>query len=115
MGHPINRALVVRKPYAGMIVDGEKVWEMRSRPTNIRGRVGIIEARSGTIIGEVDLVDCWVNLSQQQLLENISKHKVFDSWLLTHWPIAWVFDNAERYDKPVPYVHPHGAVGWVRL
>jgi len=37
----IMRALAVRQPYASLIVNGHKIWEMRSRPTNIRGRIGI--------------------------------------------------------------------------
>lgn len=28
---------------------------------------------------------------------------------------TWVLDNAKRYDTPIPYVHPKGAVIWVNL
>src|SRR5574344_220635 len=37
----IMRVLAVRQPYASSIIDGHKIWEMRSRPTNIRERIGI--------------------------------------------------------------------------
>jgi hypothetical protein len=28
---------------------------------------------------------------------------------------AWVVKNAHRLERPVPYLHPPGAVIWVRL
>lgn len=90
----VLRCLCVRPPAAGEIVDGEKKEEYRSRPTNIRERIGIIESGSGTIIGEVDLVGC------------IEDDFDFFIWKLKH-PV--------RYKKPRPYKHPNGAVVWVRV
>lgn len=91
---PILRCLCVRPPYAGRIVAGEKEEEYRTQPTRIRGRIGIIESGSGTIIGEVDLFDCTER---------------------GDWDYIWHLRNAKRYQVPVPYVHPFGAVVWVRL
>lgn len=31
------------------------------------------------------------------------------------WCWAWVLENAIRYDTPIPYEHPQGAVIWVSL
>ncbi|GAF99913.1 unnamed protein product, partial [marine sediment metagenome] len=28
---------------------------------------------------------------------------------------AWVLEKAKRYDEPIPYTHPLGAVIWVKL
>ena len=47
----VSRALVVDQPWVGLIADGAKVWEMRTRPTKVRGWIGLIEKGTGTIIG----------------------------------------------------------------
>ncbi|WP_442951553.1 ASCH domain-containing protein [Paenibacillus sp. GYB004] len=52
----IQRALIVREPYASMIVTGTKIWEIRGSNTKIRGTVGIIAAGTGTVIGRCDLL-----------------------------------------------------------
>ena len=48
----MDRALIVRQPWIDLILSGEKTWEMRSRPTNVRGRIGLIEQGTGLIVGE---------------------------------------------------------------
>ena len=40
--------LIVREPFASMIVDGKKKWEIRTRKTNKRGEIYIIS--NGKII-----------------------------------------------------------------
>jgi len=49
-----------------MIVYGLKFWEMRSRITTIRKRVGIIKAETGLIINKVELIDCLTRVSSPQ-------------------------------------------------
>ena len=88
------RCLCVRAPYAGRIVDGKKTEEYRSTATRIRGRIGIIESGTGKIIGEAELYDCT---------------KIGD------WEYVWHIRRAKRYGKPRPYVHPFGAVIWVKV
>ncbi len=110
----IKRALIVRKPYARMIVGGVKTWEMRSRPTTIRERIGIIEAGSGLIIGAVDLVDS-LNLSLNSLKDKVHKHQVDDFALLEKWHFAWVLERPKLYKEPRVYIHHPGAVVWVKL
>lgn len=88
------RCLCVKSPYAGRIVDGKKTEEYRTTATRIRGKIGIIESGSGTIIGEAELYDCT---------------------RLSDWRYAWHIRNAKRYKTPRPYVHPFGAVIWVRV
>jgi len=112
---PIERALIVRSPYAGKIVRGIKLWEMRSSKSSIRGRIGIIEAGSGTIIGEVDLVDCLPEIDELTAAERIEEHQVDDISLLKKWKYPWVLKRAIQYDKPMPYHHHKGAVIWVKL
>jgi hypothetical protein len=37
--HTLN-AVPIRTPFVDWILDGHKTWEIRSRSTNIRGRIG---------------------------------------------------------------------------
>ncbi len=56
--------LFVKASFAGWIVDGVKLIEYRTRETLIRGRIGIIESGTGTVIGDAELIDC--NWNPQQ-------------------------------------------------
>lgn len=88
------RCLCVKSPYARRIVDGVKFEEYRTRSTRIRGRIGIIESGTGTIIGDAVLYDC----TQRG-----------------DWDYVWHLRDARRYAVPVPYNHPFGAVIWVKV
>jgi hypothetical protein len=110
----IDRALIIKKEWLDLILSGEKVWEMRRHKTNITGRIGLIEAGSGLIVGEVDLLG-WFKQPIEYLSVCDGLHRIKDIGLLKKWPIAWVLENASRYDRPIPYKHPQGAVIWVKI
>ncbi|CAE7939660.1 PIF1 [Symbiodinium necroappetens] len=126
----LQRALIVREPWAGYLVDGKKTWELRGTACHIRGRVGI--AVAGQIIGEVRIVDC-IKVAEQatdgSLVEvagnedcfpplpaNRPRHRVDDfqafQWRCWH---AWVVEDPVRYAEPVTYQHKRGVVNWVKL
>lgn len=112
------RGLVIRQPHIGKILDGDKTWEMRSKPTKIRGRIGLIEAGSGLVVGEAEILRMqeapktlrarYMTQAYHRLPED--RYSAMDKWC---W--AWVLENAIRYDAPIPYEHPKGAVVWVSL
>jgi hypothetical protein len=66
----ITRAISIRQPYVEQILQGEKVNEYRSRPTNIRERVYLYASQKpadgydvgdlprGLIVGTVEIIDC---------------------------------------------------------
>ena len=87
------KCLFVRHPFAGWIVDRVKDIEYRTRPTNIRGRIGIIQSRTGTVIGDVEITDCNYN-------EELDYYE-------------WELMFPRRYAKPVPFKAKHGAVVWL--
>ena len=89
------KCLFVKPPFAGYIVDGIKLIEYRTRKIYIRGRIGIIESGTGTIIGDVEIVDCR-----------------FDS---TFQLYEWYLDNPRRFATPVPFEHKQGAMVWIDL
>jgi hypothetical protein len=41
-----EQAIIIDEPWLSKILAGNKAWEMRSRPTNIRGPIGLILKRS---------------------------------------------------------------------
>lgn len=114
----LDRALVIRQPHIGHILDGMKTWEMRSKPTKIRGRIGLIEAGSGLIVGEceIDRMQSAPKSYRARFMTRCyhripeDRYSVMDKWC---W--AWVLSNVLRYDDPIPYDHPQGAVIWVSL
>lgn len=114
----MERALIVKQPYADLIMSGQKVLEMRSRHTNVRERVGIIPKGSGKIIGSVEIIGSF-DLSDEPRLKSIAGqtfHCIESSeWhLLDKWCFGWQLDSPTPFDKPIPYKHPKGAVTWVR-
>jgi hypothetical protein len=48
----------VQSPWAGMIADGTKTIEIRSRRTNYRGELLICQSRGGGAVAVVEVVDC---------------------------------------------------------
>lgn len=119
MSSDIERGLIIRKEWLDRIFDKGKVWEMRSRPTNVRGMIGLIEAGSGLIIGEAELIDCLSPLDELDVdlktIRYMLLHQVDDLDKLKKWKYPWVLKNAKRYNHPIPYDHPGGAVIWVKL
>lgn len=114
----MKRALIVRQPYADLIITGEKVLEMRSRHTSVRERVGIIPQGSGKIIGSVEITDSFDFTLQRSVLKSRTGQMFHcvepQNWdLLDKWCFGWQLDSPTPFDKPIPYKHPKGAVTWV--
>jgi hypothetical protein len=111
------KALIIDEPWVSMIILGKKTWEMRSRNTNVRGRIGLIRKGSKTVVGVAHLVETIPHLSTCQLRANIARHRVPEEEIddAFKWTTIWVLDEARPLRKAVPYGHPTGAVIWVNL
>ncbi|HEY4230276.1 MAG TPA: ASCH domain-containing protein [Thermoanaerobaculia bacterium] len=114
---PTLNAVPIRTPFVGWILDGKKTWEIRSRSTNIRGRIALIEGGSGTVVGTCDLVEVIGPLTEQDVRDAAgprmnSRPKDCDGCV---GQFAWVLADVRRLVPPVPYTHPSGAVTWVKL
>ena len=107
------KCLIVRKQYLDLILSGLKIWEMRSAWTKIRGTIGLIEAGTGTVVGTVDLTGVLLELPEDQRAKFFNAHRVHDLQLLAKWRFPWVLENARRFETPVAYKHPRGAMIWV--
>jgi hypothetical protein len=113
----ILKGLVIDEPWVSMIMRGEKTWEMRSRNTPVRGRIGLIRKGSGTIVGVADLIGTLSKLSRAELRANVDKHCAPESHIGDDFKhnTAWVLERAQHLRQAVPYRHPRGAVIWVNL
>jgi hypothetical protein len=65
----------------------------------------ILKSGSGKVYGTVELIDSIP-------LERLALNQISPGY--AH-PYAWLLQNPIRYDEPIPYKHPQGAVIWVNL
>ncbi len=111
------RGLIVKEPYASMIVRGEKIWEIRKRSTNIRGKILIISG--GYVVGEVEIADVLGPFSPEELAKFEKFHKVSEEELKKYSQgkrlYAWVLKNPKEFEEKKKVEIPRGAQVWVKL
>jgi hypothetical protein len=112
---PVTRALIIREEPLRKILAGTKTWEIRGSATKRRGRIALIQSKSGLVVGTAELVDVRGPLSLGELRAASRRSQFRPSELLYPSTFAWVLRGARRLRKPVPYDHPSGAVIWVKL
>jgi hypothetical protein len=69
------------------------------------------------VFGEVDLVDCVGPLDLETLLETQHRHGATAddiAQLAYRQTFAWVLERPLIYPDPIAYLHPRGAVIWVK-
>ncbi len=112
-----KRGLIIKQPYASMIVKGIKKWELRKRRTNVRGDVIILSG--GNVLGKAELVDVKGPFSVEELRRFKHLHRVDEKELEEYSEgrelYAWVFESAEEFDHKQEVKIPRGAQVWVRL
>ena len=125
-----ERALLVKEPWASLLVDGAKTWELRTENCTIRGRVGI--AVRGKIIGEVNITDAMLVAQRDAggtllaipgaepyfplLPANRPLHRV-ENFAGLRWKrfYAWIVSDAVRYSEAITYKHKQGCQKWMKL
>ncbi|MCQ0987159.1 ASCH domain-containing protein [Jiella marina] len=115
----IERALVIREPWIGRILSGKKTWEMRSKPTGIRGPIGLIRQGSGIVVGIARLAESLRPLDEAGYAASFDKHQIPSEMqaevIRNWWVYPWVLEDIRPLSVPVPYDHPSGAVTFVKL
>ena len=114
----LTRGLLIRSPHIDRILAGTKTWELRGSATKVRGRIGLIKSKSGTVVGSCEVCDVVGPLSLAELRKNARKAGFAPSQITEPFyprTYAWVLHKAKRFRAPVPYRHPSGAVIWVDL
>lgn len=111
--------LIVKPKWADRILEYNKLWEIRGSNISKRGKIAIAKSGTGCVFGTVNLIGS-IPLTKELWDTNEKNHQVDISWgeLLKIYkkPYAWIFEygSVEKYQTPVPYEHPKGAVIWVK-
>ena len=111
------KGLIVRSPWIELILEGKKTWEIRGSNTSIRGKIALIKSGTGKILGCVDIVDS-KKISLSDYHNSINYHCVENAKQFSLYyknTYAWVLNNPMKFDVPITYIHPKGAVIWVNL
>lgn len=112
------KGIVIKQPWIGLILEGKKTWEIRSRPVKLRGPVGLVQGGSGKVMGIGRIVGCIGPMSRDEVLRHFEKHRVPPERMHEvdyEQFYAWELADVRRLDPPVPYRHRSGAVIWVDL
>ena len=88
------RGLIIKGKWLDKIFAKKKVWEIRSSPTNIRGRIFLIQSGSGMVVGECNIVDC-IKLDKQLFEQGRKYHAIEDAFekLSYKHRYAWNIDK----------------------
>lgn len=111
------KALIVDEPWVSLILRGEKMWEMRSNHTQVRGRIALIRKGSGAVVGLADLLDSIGPLDEIAWRAHRGRHKIpLEGYpAVKRWNVAWELGDVRAFASPIAYTHPKGAVIWVNL
>lgn len=113
------KGLVIDGPWIGLILEGQKTWEMRSRHTLRRGLIALIRKGTGQVVGVTQVTATHGPLSLPELEASLDRHRVpleeFRSGRAMAWNVAWELAESVPLPQPVRYRHPPGAVIWVDL
>ena len=111
--------LMVRSPWIELLLNGSKTWEIRGMNTNLRGIIALIKSGSGKVWGTCEIIDVKGPLTIDDMLKNTIKHcellDGFEYKMPYKKTFAWVISNPKPLKNRISYVHPSGAITWVRL
>jgi hypothetical protein len=114
------KGLIIDEPWIGLILSGNKTWEMRKTTCHYRGPIALIRKGSSKVVGTAEIVD------SLPPIEDASDYARAEPWhrippnrqtaaFHDGWRTAWVLRNAQSLADPIAYKHPNGAVIWVNL
>ncbi|MGG5812481.1 hypothetical protein [Falsiroseomonas sp. CW058] len=111
--------LIIREPWIRYILDGTKIWEMRTSPTPRRGRIALIRKGTGLVVGTAEIIDSLPPLNATDLAATRDRHRIptgLDAEVLAAgWVHPWVLHDVRRLPRPVPAGQKPGQVIWVPL
>jgi len=108
-------AIPIRPQWIDLILDGTKTWEIRTKNTSKIGPVALIRSGSKTVVATANLSEV-IELTEKIARKNAHKMGMTIADAVSCvGSNAWVLSDIVSLKKPVPYVHPSGAVTWVTL
>jgi hypothetical protein len=110
-----TRGLIIMEEPLNKILCGRKTAEIRSRRTNIRGPVALIQSGSGMVVGTCCIIDSIgpMTLKERRAIARRAGYRLGS--IPAPGSHAWILKDARRLKKAVPYTHPNGAIIWVKL
>ncbi len=109
--------LFVREPFAERIISGRKTWEIRKRPTDRRGRIGILSRRG--LVGTVELHEVLGPFRVIDLVHHVARHRaplrLLEEYAAGAALYAWVLREPLRQDPPLVLARGRGSMVWFRL
>ena len=105
-----------------------KTLEIRGSATKKRGRIYLLESGSGLVTGETTIVDCvqikdksdWdAKREKHQVLDIEYQGRTIEGYLYARTRYngqiyGWVLKNTVKYETPIRYDKPKGAIIWVK-
>lgn len=113
VGAPI---LVIREPWLGLILDGEKTLEIRGSSCR-KPRDSLIylsASGSGAVSGHAVFVECIGPMSDDEWEMRREQHRVSGPATMYSKIYGWRLSNPTRI-APVPYLVKPGAITWRRF
>lgn len=106
--------LIIKQPYASMVIERKKEWELRSRaPPQNKIKNDLFLLSSGLAFGNIKIVDHWL-ANKKELSRHKRKHRSSIDLLDDDFEInVWEIDVVKQFKRPKKYVHPIGARVWV--
>ncbi len=111
----LKTGLVVKSKFARLIVNGEKIWEIRKVPPYVQGLVGVIDGDRGELLGVVEIAGFLGPFTLKELLKYENKHhggKFLKNYARGGVKLyAWVLKNPIKFSKPVKVRYREGKAG----
>ncbi len=111
--------LIIKPEPLEKILNGKKIWEMRSITTKKRGPIALIGKGSKRIMGIATIIDVRGPLSNAAMIDTEAMHQIaptrLDDENVQKLRYAWVLSNVTRLDPPIAYIPRKGAVRFVDL
>lgn len=108
--------LIIKEPYAGWILAGDKVIELRGSNTTKRGEIAIIKSGTSKVYGTVEIVETFKIETRTQYEALRLKHCVGaerkDIRYKNLW--AWVLEKPTIFQTPIEYKPKLGQQIWVK-
>lgn len=111
------KALIIKEPWASLILNGVKVWEIRKYETNTRGYIGLVNKKQ--LKGFVELFKV-KKMKIKDLEREKLMHRVNKSFLKKYAEgrkelYVWMLRNPIKLEKPIKINYPSGRKVWARV
>ena len=109
-------ALIIKRPFINLILEGKKTWELRKSNTKIRGLIALIS--KGKLYGFVNLTNTFrIKVSELKAFEHMHRAgRILKRYAGGREELyVWVLSSPLRLPKPIKVTYPRGVRMWTKL